>query len=545
MDKLERLKKEIELYKEKITEYKNGNIDHNIKGIRSVMGVYMESEKENYMTRIKIPAGIIELKQLEEISKIADKYSHGKIHVTTRQDIQFHKVNLEDTVKIMEDALKLNIDTLGAGGNTARNVVCSPLSGVDRHEVFDVSDYALEVSKYLLNDSSTLKLPRKFKISFSNNSLDTGNATISDLGFIAKIQNNKKGFKVYGGGGLGGAPLAALKLEDFIQSKDVLYYVKAMKELFEEHGDRENRNKARVRHIVHRLGEDKFKELFKYYIEKIKNQRSLDLEIDRVENKKVYDNEFSEPLVNSSLVKEQKQKGYYSVYVHPQNGYITTENLNKILDYIKGLNYKTSIRLTNTQGFFIRDLKGKDVDRFLGIISYFTSDVLMENSVTCVGSKVCGIGLCNSKGLLSEVYEKFSDSKYEIKKLLPRIFISGCPNSCGQHQIGKISFSGKVKKTQEGMVPTYNMYFGGIIEDEKTKFAGLKGEISAKRVPQFLYDLANLTYELRYDNFDKFIEEQWIKVENLIKEFQLIECSNINSDLYYDFDCDFKFLSKK
>lgn len=540
MEVSQRIKQEIEFYKRKITDYRNGNADPNIKGIRSAMGVYAERESEKYMTRIKTPAGIITVDQLEAVSKIADKYSHGKIHFTTRQDIQFHGVELENTVKIMQEVLEVGINSLGAGGNSARNVACSPLSGVAKDEIFDVTPYAVKTAEHLLKDPSTVKLPRKYKVSFSNNNLDTAYATIADLGFVAKLENGKKGFEVYGAGGLGGSSTTSLKIENFIEEKDVLYYVQAMKELFEAEGDRENRNKARIRFIRYRLGENKFKELLKDYVNKVKENLELDLIIKELY--KEYETEESEIDTDGLLVTEQKQKGYYSVYIHTSDRYIETKDLNKILEYIKALRYETSIRLTNTQGFYIRDIKGKDVDKLLEIADLFTIKLDIENTISCVGAKVCSIGLCNSQGLSNAIYERFLNVPEEIKRNLPKIFISGCNNSCGQHQIGKIAFSGKAIKGEEGMIPAYTLYYGGALEVDKTKFGEVKGDIPARNIPGFLHELAVLSYENKYEDFDKFIEAEAIKVEALVKKFRAI---GIDSNIYYDFNSDFKFLSKK
>jgi sulfite reductase (ferredoxin) len=535
----ERIKKEIGYYNEKIKEYQEGNADLNIKGIRSLMGVYAEREKEKYMTRIKSPAGKITISQLQAVGEIADRYSNGRIHFTTRQDIQFQGVELQNTVKIMDEALTLGIDTYGAGGNSARNVACSPLSGAAKDEVFDVTPYALAAAGHFLSDESITKLPRKYKVSFSNNDMDTAYATISDLGFVAKIRDGKRGFELYGAGGLGGVPTKALKLEEFVEAKDALYYVQAMKELFDAEGDRQNRAKARIRFIAYRLGEEKFKELFDSYVEKVRKEINLDLDIN-TEDKK-YEAEASSPAAASPILSEQKQKGYYSVYVHTENGYLETENLYQILNYLKALDYEASIRLTNTQGFYIRDIKGKDADALLKIISGFTTDPLINNIVNCVGVTVCGIGLCNSQGLARAIYRKISSAPESVRKALPAIHISGCPNSCGQHQIGKIGLSGKGVKGREGMIPSYRVQLGGVIGVDKTKLGEIIGEIPARKVPEFLYRLSVLIVESTYSDFDVFAVTELDKIEKLVKEF---EVSDDDTQLYFDFESDVRFLSK-
>ncbi len=539
MEISERIKKAIDYYNVKIKEYQEGNADPNIKGIRSSMGVYAEREREKYMTRIKTPAGIITIGQLQAVGEIADRYSNGRIHFTTRQDIQFQGVELQNTAKIMEEALALGIDTYGAGGNSARNVACSPLSGAAKDEIFDVTDYATAAAEHFLKDESITKLPRKYKVSFSNNNLDTAYATISDLGFVAKIKDGKKGFELYGSGGLGGVPTKALKLEDFIDAKDALYYVQAMKELFDTEGDRQNRAKARIRFIAYRLGEEKFKELLNNYVEKVRKEAALELNI-KTEVKK-YETETTLPFKTSAILTEQKQKGYYSIYVHTENGYMETKELYKVLNYLKALDYETSIRLTNTQGFYIRDIKGKDADSLLDIVSGFAADSFMKDIITCVGVTVCGIGLCNSQGLAKEIYKRISNEPEDIRKSLPLIHISGCPNSCGQHQIGKIGFSGKAVKGKEGMIPSYRVHFGGAVGVDKAKLGEAAGDIPAKKIPEFLYRLAALINENHYSNFDFFIESEWSKVEKLIKEFEAIED---DTQLYFDFDLQVRFLSK-
>lgn len=536
---LETIEKEIKFYEEKINEYKEGNIDPDIRGIRAVMGVYPERQKEKYMTRIKTPAGILTVQQFEAIGKIADKYSSGEIHFTTRQDIQFQGVELEDTAKIMREALELGINTLGAGGNTARNVACSPLSGVDKEEVFDVTPHALATADHFLKDPSTRKLPRKYKVSFSNNKADTAYATIADLGFIAKIQDGKRGFEVYAAGGLGGSPRVGIRIKDFIEEKDVLYYVQAMKELFEAEGDWQNRNRARIRYILLRLGEEKFRELLEYYVDKAKKDYELDLKI--TEEYKSFNAEERKPLTDNPIVIEQKQKGYYSIYIHTENGYLRTKDLYKIIGYVKKLDYELSIRLTNTQGFYLRDIKGKDVDGLLEIVKQFTTDPSLSTITSCVGETVCGTGLCNSKGLSSAIYKRFSGEKDEIKKLLPKICISGCHNSCGQHQLAQLGFSGRAIKGTNGMIPAYRVFFGGIIGSGKTRLAEAKGDIPAKSIPEFIYRLTILAKEGGYWDFNIFIQEKWSEIEGLIKEFQAIEES---PDQYFDFDARVKFLAK-
>lgn len=536
--------KVIDDFKEKAELYMNGKLDSTrFKAFRVSMGVYEQRTSDTYMVRTRIPGGVITLEQFKQINDISKKYANDYIRFTSRQDIQFQSVELKDVHNIMNELIEVGIITKGTGGNTVRNVECSPLSGVSVGDIFDVTKYMSEVTNYLLKDPSTMNLPRKYKIGFSNTSEDTANATISDLGFIAKVVDGEKGFEVYGGGGFGGNPKVSLKLADFICAKDVLYYVQAMKELFEKEGDRSNKNKARIRYIVDRLGEEKFKQLFEKELGRIKEDKKLDLVIDDACDKKYVENSKTSKIskANKSVLFPQKQTGYNSVYIHPQGGNLESENLEKILNFVLKLDYKVSVRLANTQSFFVRDLLEEDAKKLLKIISLFSSNYNIYNSVTCVGASTCQLGLCLSQNLLSAIKEEFKEYGQEIKASLPRLFISGCPNSCGRHQIGKIGLSGRAKRTQDGLMPSYSVSFGGSVGSGGAKIGKVYGDIPAKKIPKYLVELAELKNDSGQESFEKFLENSEIDIKNLTNKYGKMETLKENADLYYDFGASEKF----
>ena len=511
-------------YREKVEEFKKGLLEpERFKPYRVSMGIYEQRDNDTYMIRARIPSGVISLNQFRTISELAKVYSHGYIHFTTRQDIQFHKVALDDTVSIMEGLLEAGIVTKGTGGNTARNVACSALSGVSQDEVFDVTPYALATTEFVLNDPTIFNLPRKYKIAYANSPEDTANATISDLGLIAKIEDGAKGFELYGAGGLGNSPGVSVKLSDFIPASEVLYHVQAMKELFENEGDRTNKHKARIRHILQRLGAEEFKARYRKTLQSVKSTRSLDLYLTEGNT--------------------EKQKGD-SVYIHPLNGNLTVENLNRVLDFLSSLDYETSIRLTNTQGFFVRDLKGLDAKELLKIISNFVSTFEIDNSVACAGASTCKQGLGLSQNLLSAVREKFSKAGGHIKSQLPRIFISGCPNSCGLHHKGEIGLYGRAKRTADGLVPLYSIMFGGAVGAGKAVLGTEYGAVPARKVPEFLYQLAELKSKSEINEFSKFVNTEIEKIKGLIESFSVIESEAENPYLYYDFGSEERFSLK-
>ncbi len=526
-------------FRSKVDDLKNGIIEpERFKPYRVSMGIYEQRENDTYMVRTRIPSGVIYLNQLKKISELAKKYAHGYVHLTTRQDIQFHRVTLEDTANIMEELLEVGIVTKGTGGNTVRNVGCSPLSGVSKDDVFDVTPYALATTEYALNDPTIFNLPRKFKIAFSNSAEDTGNATIADLGFVAKIQNGEKGFEVYGAGGLGGSPMVSIKLDDFIQASDVLVHVQAMKGIFEDEGDRINKNKARIRYILQRLGEDAFKAKYHEAVEKVKRDKSIEpIFVDEIPSKPIGQ------LIGmgNPLVVEQKVEGYYSIYAHPQNGNLKAENIDEIIHIISTVNYQPSIRLTNTQGFYIRNVRDSHVKEFLNIIQKFTSSFDVDNAVACAGAATCKLGLALSQNLLTAIVDRLSDVDPELKSQLPRIFISGCPNSCGQHQKGEIGLFGKAKRVNDGLVPMYEVTFGGSVGVGKAALGAEYGAIPAKKIPEFILHIGHLRSRSKTTSFMEFIKQEQLNIKKLIDELSVIESEMENPNLYYDFGGDEKF----
>jgi len=515
--------KSVEDFKNKLQQYHEGNLE-NLKSFSSIMGIYKEGPRDTYMVRPRIAGGVTTVKQLQAISTIAKKYGI-KIRFTTRQDIQFHSVKIEDLSNVLDDLLKYGLITRGAGGDGIRNVACSPLSGVAQDEIFDVTPYVKEVTNFMMKDPANLNLPRKYKIAFSNSLEDTANVTVTDIGFIAKIVNGKRGFEVYGGGGLGVNAKLALKLEDFIADTEALYYAQAMKQVFAREGDRTNRHKARLRFVVQRLGEKEFIKVFRNELDQLrKSGQDLKIHIDSTEenlqsitlnNQSTWDQKYK------NVIFPQKQAGYYSLYIHPNKATITTHDLDKVLNFLANLDYEISIRLTLTQGLFVRNLQEKDVQSLLEIVAAFSSIFNIENSVACAGPTICNFGINNSQELFNSILETFKDASDDIKAALPRLLISGCHNSCSQHQKGLVGFTGRKSRTEKGMIPTYSISFNGKVGPDVAKLGDVYGDIPAEKIANLLLDLANLKVNLGYTCFVEFIKYKEAEVRALVANYSL------------------------
>ena len=246
-----------------IGKYRSGALDAaSLKARRVPFGCYEQRKDGTYMVRVRTTGGALTPAQLRSLAVVCDKYGSDMIHITTRQEFQVHEVAIENVIAVMRDLLSAGLASRGGGGNTVRNIMISPDAGVSPEEVFDPSPYAFALTSRLLSEADSWVLPRKFKITFSNSGKDTAYAQFNDLGFVAKIEDGVKGFKVYVAGGMGSKPEVAHLLHEFIPWSDTYVVAEAAKRLFDKHGNRKNKNAARLRYLWNQLGEARFRDLY-------------------------------------------------------------------------------------------------------------------------------------------------------------------------------------------------------------------------------------------------------------------------------------------
>lgn len=506
-------------FQTKVSEYLSGTLE-NLKPYSSIMGIYKEGSKNSYMIRPRFPGGIATLEQLQAIANIANKYSL-RLRFTTRQDLQLHAVPLEKVNIILDNLLQVGLITTGAGGDGIRNITCSPLSGIARDEIFDVTPYMLAITNFMLRTTENLQLPRKYKVSFSNTADDTANASISDLGFIAKKENNKLGFCVYAAGGLGSNSQLAIKLSDFILAEDALFYVEAMKNIFAREGDRTNRNKARLRFVRQRLGDEVFLTYFQQELHQLKlTNPELKLTLNPTTVATEDNSFFPWDKEYQNIIFPQKQSGLYAIYIHPSKGEILPTQILTLTEFLKAVTPKVELRLTSSQGFFVRNLSVKAVDQLLLLTDSLISPFSIDNTVSCAGPQFCNFGINDSQSLLTSILEFFKNQPLAIKSALPTPLISGCPNSCAQHQKGLIGFTGRKKRLDGKIVDTYLLSLGGRV-GYQAKFGENIGEILATRIPAFLLELAILKAQYPSISFSEFLEQQHLQILNLTKAYLL------------------------
>lgn len=512
MDDLKKeLLKEIEEFRKVGHKFLENEISiMEFKKVSGGMGVYAQRNKNGFMIRLRIPSGITSKKQMKWILDTAKKYGLEKVHLTTREAIQFHDLTIDEVCDLMKEALEENIYTRGAGGNYPRNVAISPLAGVDRFEAFDVTPYALIVNNHFLKKITSYKLPRKLKVSFSSSNMDCGHCNITDLGFLATIKDHKKYFKVYLGGGLGANPKLSIEYPKLIDPSVVLYHVEAMTKLFIEQGDYENKHKARIRYIVERMGKEEFLKCYQEKLDDVMKDEDLTLDLHPIE----IDKEGKETEINNQRLYAQKQNGLYSVYFHPFGGQLHLKDLEDILDCIEDMK-QVELRLTMTEGIYIRNLNGDEAGKVLDITEGRGGETHLEQSVSCIGVPTCQIGICESQKTIFNILEYFREKSYK-KDVLPRVHLSGCMNSCGIHEASMIGFAGSRKRIDGELKDVFELHINGSFEEGNARLGKVYGSILSEKIPEFLYELA-IKVEEKNVNFEEFVDKYENELKDLVK----------------------------
>jgi len=473
---------EAEKFAETVKLYRQGKINHDdFRRFRLQHGAYGSRMTDNYsMVRIKIPAGEIYPEQLEKIAQLSEAYSIGSAHVSTRQNIQLHWVILEDVSEIICGLAEVGLTSREACGNTVRNVMCSPLAGVCPNEIFDPTPYALAVAKFLLRNPLNQALPRKFKINFTCCEKH-GMARIADIGLMPQTTEKDgktlQGFKIFLGGGLGAQSYVAHQLEEFTPEEDLVYTAIAVLRIFDRMGNRENMARNRMRYLVNEMGWEKFKTLVLKERAIVRATQSVivKLEIDKIPealHKVIVSSEapslpagFSRWVKNNTI--KQKQNGYSVVFLTLESGDVTATQLRAIAQIAREFSAEGRIRNGFTQDIVFRWVKDDDLaglySKLLEVGLANPGALTMASVIGCSGTTSCNLAITNSHRLAKEIQRKFLELKLDMDDDLrdSSIKISGCPNSCGQHEIATIGFYGGGGRMGKNMYPLYAMSLGG------------------------------------------------------------------------------------
>lgn len=509
------LKAEIIEFRENGHKFLNKEINvAQFKAISGGMGVYAHRGGQEFMIRLKTPSGRATKEDLAKIYEWANRYGLEWVHPTTREAVQLHGLKIDDVCDIMEEAIDYGIYTRGSGGNYPRNVAISPLSGVQKGEVFDVTPYAEAVNKYIMERVNTYKLPRKIKTAMATNSIDEPHCTATDIGFLAVKENGENFFKIYLAGGLGRNSKLSIEYDELVKAEDAVYYFEALKRLFVAEGDYSNKNKARIRYIVERMGEEEFLKCYKKHLAEVFEDEGENLKIDVKENEitKVG----SKTDVKDNRLVEQKQEGLYSIYFHPFGGKLKMVDFKDIIDATKDME-AVDFRFTMEEGMYIRNLNGKEAEEILELTKGRGGELKVMQSTSCIGVPICQLGIGNSQGLLMSIIEKLSNENID-KDLLPKIHISGCGNSCGVHEIGQIGFAGKTKRVNDEVRKCFELHIGGDYKIDNSKLGEIYGDMLEEEIPNFIYDLY-VALEKENAEFESWYKQNKEEFKNIADKY--------------------------
>ncbi|MBL4709368.1 MAG: HEPN domain-containing protein, partial [Flavobacteriales bacterium] len=531
-----------------------GTIDEEkFRSLRLARGVYGQRQVGVQMIRIKIPYGQLSSDQLNRIADVSDEYSTGKLHITTRQDIQIHYVSLDRTPELWEELERSEVTLREACGNTVRNVTASETAGIDPKEPFDVSSYADAIFKFFLRNPICQEMGRKFKISLSATDEDTALSYLNDVGLIAKIKDGKEGFKVLLGGGLGSQARHADVVYEFLDEDKIIPFIEGVLRVFDSYGEREKRMKARLKFLIKDLGASEFLRLVEAETTALSNKtysikdqiipEQLNFFKGKTPAVKIEDKETFEKWKKWNII-QQKQEGLFSIGIKVRLGDFSSHQARVLASLIKKYG-SDELRLSLHQDILIRSIKDEDLAFFYAELKNLGFTDLGYNSTAditaCPGTDTCNLGITNSTGLaraledtiVTEFPEYRNNKKVKIK-------ISGCMNSCGQHMMAHIGFQGMSVKSKDGLVaPVLQVLLGGEnYGNGRARFADKVAKDPSKRAPEVLRQLLNDYEENAGElSFSEYYEEQG---KNYFYELlkPLAELRNLSPSDYLDWDAD-------
>jgi sulfite reductase (NADPH) hemoprotein beta-component len=505
--------RDIDEFVDMLGKFERGDISpEDWRRFRLVRGTYGQRQDNVQMLRIKIPQGILTGSQLRALAGVASRYSRGFCHVTTRQNIQFHFVPLGVVESAMRELADEGLTTREACGNSVRNITGCPLAGTSDSEIFEVTPYARALTRYFLRHPLSGVLPRKFKIAFEGCRQDHALASINDIGWRARIENGRRGFRVTVAGGTSILPVSGYVLYEFLPVEEMLEVAEAVVRVFHRFGDYEHRQRNRLKFTVRALGWDVFRARFQEALDEFRREGGarLTLTADDLRSEDAPDWTPADPpslqsvaaaaatpvtgpgIVPGSVklqplqdsyvrwlrhnVSRQKQPGFCHVTVRLPLGDFTAGQM-RVLAGLADTYGDGTLRLTVEQNVLYRWVRSESVEPFyqrLAAAGLAAPDAqTLSDVVSCPGAESCRLAVTQSRGLGRVLTEHFS-ARPDLVDLVPsgNIKISGCPNGCGQHHVGSIGFQGSVRKLGARQVPQYFVLVGGGCSDEGTAHFG-------------------------------------------------------------------------
>ena len=496
--------------------------------IRLSYGLYYQLDHTSHMQRIKVPGGLLDGAQLDVLAGIADTYGRGIAHITTRQDLQFHWVDVDRIMEIYERLHAVGISTRGACADSIRNITACPDAGVAADEPFDVSPYMLALHEYFLFNPLNLTMPRKFKISLSGCPADCAQGPINDIGIYAHRRGEALGFGVLAGGGLSSQPFLARRVREFLPAADLLIMCEAIVRVQHRYGERKNRKKARMKYLVKKLGEAGFVAMVDEEFDRVERERGDALRAELAEMLAGYaaaapvlppggaiaaDEPETAHWIRTNT-RPQRQAGYRMATVLVPLGDLTGDQLRGLAALVGRLGNGT-LRLTNEQNAvvpWVPEGRLAELHGELRRLELGEANALhLTDVVSCPGMDYCSLAMTRSMGVAARIRNALVARNGAIETIGDlRVKISGCPNACGQHHVGDIGLTGVLSKDENGVERShYSILVGGGVGERSARLGlRLDGRYREEAAPEAVGAVAYLYAKERRpgESFGAFVQ---------------------------------------
>lgn len=517
-------------------------------------GIYGQRQSGVQMARIKIPYGQLTPAQCRVLADVGDKYSTGMGHITDRQAIQYHFIDLQKIPDLLTDLAAVDLTTREGCGNCVRNITGDELAGIAADEAFDTQPVAEQVFRHFIRNPDNQSLPRKFKIAFSGSSADRAKVGINDFGGLAEIRNGQRGFRLYVGGSLGAIPYASYLLAEWVPSEEVVDYCEAVIRTFDRHGNRSNIYRARLKFLILDIGFENFQKLFDTELANLRankarevapiNWKKEEVKDEKQEVNSLFDiasaSEELQKFFEMNVV-AQKQKGLYAVYLNLRLGNYQTTELRKIAELAEKYSVSPELRTTVRQKILIANVSGKKLaELFIELQQAGLAEAYIDRAgdiVCCPGTDTCLLGIVKTRGLARELQKLFEQKGWLDLSGLD-IYINGCPSSCGQHRIAGLGFQGSSISVSGTQLPAFDVLAGGLSAQDQTKFGLPLGRIVARHIPTLTEKLIGVWQTGRSDgeNFSDWARRTGAEtLKQEIAEFTTVPEDKV-TEFKYDFE---------
>ena len=541
-----------------IDQFKAGEIQAGqLKSNRVPMGIYEQRKNQHYMLRLRCAGGLVTPEQLTKIAFVGHQLSTSHLHVTTRQEIQIHNVDIEDAIPALKKLEKVGISSAGGGGNTVRNMMVDDRSGLTADEEFDVYPYVEELTSRLIAEKDSFTMPRKYKVAIDTSVATANYSYIADLGLQARIKDGQRGFRVLIAGSAASNAHTGWEVFDFLPEKDLYRAAKALKNWFHKYGNRRNRHKARMRYVFYKYGTEEAKRLYLEEFEELKKDGSIDFEAPALplEHHKpnfpplkaptdfeTWKRRYAHKQTNAEGLKEN----LWYAYIPLRHGNNSTDFFAEVAEYLG--NYGNDvIRFTKKEQIQVRNIPEEyltNIYAFFKKLGVYQIDypVVVTNLTCCTGADTCRLGICLPKGAIDGIAKQLLNSNLNLDAIPDfELRMNGCTNICALATWGDLGFSGRVGRVGDDPYPAYTIW---LPVRGKHEIDLQQGYIAAKKIPAFVEDYLRdvIAEQANYADYYDYVAKRGVNiVKELIAKYKEVAPYSEESDTFFDFGDDEKF----